>query len=50
MIKSGNKGYNTEINVVTYCRGGRDSDDRSNFRILLVSSLHSSLFKSLVYR
>lgn len=25
--------------MVTYCRGGRQSDDRSNFRILLVSSL-----------
>ncbi|KAL1189329.1 hypothetical protein V5N11_019208 [Cardamine amara subsp. amara] len=40
MIKSGNKGYNTEINVVTYCRGGRDSDDRSNFRILLTFGQH----------
>lgn len=43
MIKSGNKGYNAEVNVVTYCRGGRESDDRSNFRILLVSSLYNSV-------
>jgi len=36
LIKSGNKGYNAEVNVVTYCRGGKESDDRSNFRILLM--------------
>ncbi|CAN6866345.1 unnamed protein product [Brassica oleracea] len=39
-FKSGNKGYNAEVNVVTYCRGGRQSDDRSNFRILLTFGQH----------
>jgi hypothetical protein len=40
LIKSGNKGYNAEVNVVTYCRGGKESDDRSNFRILLTFGQH----------
>ncbi|XP_010539019.1 PREDICTED: zinc carboxypeptidase [Tarenaya hassleriana] len=39
-IKSGNKGYQAELMVVTYCRGGREIDDRSKFRILLTFGQH----------
>ncbi|KAF5741607.1 hypothetical protein HS088_TW10G00611 [Tripterygium wilfordii] len=39
-FKSGNKGYNAEITVVTYCQSGRESDDRSKFRILLSFGQH----------
>lgn len=38
-VKTGNKGYNAEITVVTYCRTKKDIDDMTKFRILLVSSL-----------
>lgn len=38
-IKSVNKGYRAEVGVVTYCRRGQEADDRSKFRILLVSFL-----------
>uniref|UniRef100_A0A2N9G5H3 Peptidase M14 domain-containing protein n=1 Tax=Fagus sylvatica TaxID=28930 RepID=A0A2N9G5H3_FAGSY len=39
-IKSRNKGYPAEISVVTYCRGRKDNDDRSKFRILLSFGQH----------
>ncbi|KAF5740944.1 carboxypeptidase A2-like isoform X1 [Tripterygium wilfordii] len=39
-FKTGNKGYNAEITVVTYCQSGRESDDRSKFRILLSFGQH----------
>ncbi|KAF8088725.1 hypothetical protein N665_0532s0084 [Sinapis alba] len=54
LIKSGNKGYNAEVNVVTYCRGRRQRDDRSNFRILLFltnkngATLNSALDKLVI--
>ncbi|KAG6644720.1 mast cell carboxypeptidase A-like [Carya illinoinensis] len=39
-VKSRNKGYQAEISVVTYCRGGRGNDDGSKFRILLSFGQH----------
>ncbi|KAL5778356.1 hypothetical protein ACOSP7_011282 [Xanthoceras sorbifolium] len=39
-IKTGNKGYNAELNVVTYCRNRKDGDDRTKFRILLSFGQH----------
>lgn len=36
-IKAGNRGYDAEISVVTYCKRKKDNDERSKFRILLVS-------------
>ncbi|XP_022718019.1 metallocarboxypeptidase A-like protein MCYG_01475, partial [Durio zibethinus] len=39
-IKAGNKGYEAEITVVTYCQSGKESDDRSKFRILLSFRQH----------
>ncbi|XP_030950903.1 putative metallocarboxypeptidase ecm14 [Quercus lobata] len=39
-IKSINKGYQAEISVVTYCRGRKDNDDSSKFRILLSFGQH----------
>lgn len=35
-IEAGNKGYNAEITVVTYCHRRKDCDDRSKIRILLM--------------
>ncbi|KAI8009175.1 putative E3 ubiquitin-protein ligase ARI8 [Camellia lanceoleosa] len=32
-----NKGYHAEMTVVTYCRNRKDIDDKSKFRILLIS-------------
>lgn len=37
-VKSRNKGYQAEVKVVTFCRRRQESDDKSKFRILLVSS------------
>ncbi|XVE56273.1 hypothetical protein DITRI_Ditri03aG0225300 [Diplodiscus trichospermus] len=39
-IKAGNKGYEAEITVVTYCQSRKESDDRSKFRILLSFGQH----------
>ena len=36
-FQSSNKGYRAELNVVTYCRNRTAIDDKSKFRILLVS-------------
>lgn len=36
-ISSKNRGYGAEMTVVTYCQNRKESDDRSKFRILLVS-------------
>ncbi|KAL2895493.1 Zinc carboxypeptidase A 1 [Bienertia sinuspersici] len=38
-IESGNKGYQAEVAVVTYCRD-RKEDDKSKFRILLTFGQH----------
>ncbi|KAK8705743.1 hypothetical protein V6N13_049336 [Hibiscus sabdariffa] len=35
-IRAGNKGYKSEITVVTYCHSRKDNDDKSKFRILLI--------------
>ncbi|KAK8512620.1 hypothetical protein V6N12_075190 [Hibiscus sabdariffa] len=35
-IGAGNKGYKSEITVVTYCHSRKGSDDKSKFRILLI--------------
>lgn len=35
-VKSGNRDYQAEVKVVTYCRRRQESDDRSKFRILLM--------------
>ncbi|MBA0733939.1 hypothetical protein Gogos_017901 [Gossypium gossypioides] len=35
-IKAGNKGYTSEITVVTYCQSRKETDDKSKFRILLL--------------
>ena len=45
-IKTGNRGYKAEISVVTYCRSRKEADDRTKFRILLVSfrPIFSELF------
>ncbi|PKI55132.1 hypothetical protein CRG98_024423 [Punica granatum] len=39
-IKAGNKGYRSELAVVTYCRGRKDVDSNSKFRILLSFGQH----------
>ncbi|KAJ8772735.1 hypothetical protein K2173_027912 [Erythroxylum novogranatense] len=39
-IEAGNKGYQAEITVVTYCKMGRECDERSKFRILLSFGQH----------
>lgn len=39
-IETGNQGYKAEVTVVTYCRNRKEIDDRSKFRILLVSTGH----------
>ncbi|KAE8680366.1 putative HXXXD-type acyl-transferase family protein [Hibiscus syriacus] len=39
-IRAGNKGYKSEITVVTYCHSRKDSDDKSKFRILLSFGQH----------
>lgn len=39
-IEAGNKGYNAEIRVVTYCHRRKESDDRSKIRILLSFGQH----------
>ncbi|XP_022772568.1 carboxypeptidase B2-like [Durio zibethinus] len=39
-IKAGNKGYEAEITVVTYCQSRKESDDKSKFRILLSFGQH----------
>ncbi|XP_062164665.1 metallocarboxypeptidase A-like protein MCYG_01475 [Alnus glutinosa] len=39
-IKSRNKGYQAEISVVTYCRGRRENNDGSKFRVLLSFGQH----------
>ncbi|XP_050214606.1 uncharacterized protein LOC126665755 [Mercurialis annua] len=39
-IDTRNKGYQAQITVVTYCRSGKESDDRSKFRILLSFGQH----------
>ncbi|KAF7829489.1 carboxypeptidase A6 [Senna tora] len=39
-IKAGNKGYGAEVAVVTYCKGKREYDERSKFRILLSFGQH----------
>ncbi|CAK9178333.1 unnamed protein product [Ilex paraguariensis] len=39
-ITSKNKGYQSEITVVTYCRNRKEIDDRSKFRILLSFGQH----------
>ncbi|XWS24591.1 hypothetical protein CRYUN_Cryun28dG0116200 [Craigia yunnanensis] len=39
-IKAGNKVYEAEITVVTYCQSRKESDDRSKFRILLSFGQH----------
>ncbi|KAG6489754.1 hypothetical protein ZIOFF_051032 [Zingiber officinale] len=45
-IKAGNKGYATEILVVTYNRHTEDVDDQSKFRILLTLSVVLEFWKS----
>lgn len=44
-FQSTNKGYHAELNVVTYCRNRTAIEDKSKFRILLVSFFF--LFKLL---
>ncbi|KAI4336704.1 hypothetical protein L6164_015196 [Bauhinia variegata] len=39
-MQAGNKGYNAELTVVTYCQGRGESDERSKFRILLSFGQH----------
>lgn len=39
-VKSGNRDYQAEVKVVTYCRRRQESDDRSKFRILLSFGQH----------
>ncbi|XP_021902708.1 metallocarboxypeptidase A-like protein TRV_02598 [Carica papaya] len=39
-IQAGNKGYEAEVTVITYCSSGSESDDRSKFRILLTFGQH----------
>ncbi|KAK4752668.1 hypothetical protein SAY87_021466 [Trapa incisa] len=39
-IKAGNKGYHTEVTVITYCHGRKDVYDNSKFRILLSFGQH----------
>lgn len=39
-IKAGNKGYTSEITVVTYCQSRKETDDKSKFRILLSFGQH----------
>ncbi|KAL4310448.1 hypothetical protein GQ457_01G008690 [Hibiscus cannabinus] len=39
-IGAGNKGYKSEITVVTYCHSRKGSDDKSKFRILLSFGQH----------
>ncbi|XVF35840.1 hypothetical protein REPUB_Repub19eG0005700 [Reevesia pubescens] len=39
-IRAGNKGYEAEVTVVTYCQSRKESDDRSKFRILLSFGQH----------
>ncbi|XVF74120.1 hypothetical protein PTKIN_Ptkin13bG0034800 [Pterospermum kingtungense] len=39
-IKAGNRGYEAEITVVTYCQNWKGSDDKSKFRILLSFGQH----------
>lgn len=35
-FKTKNKGYEAELNVVTFCRNRKETDDRSKYRILLM--------------
>lgn len=42
-VTSTNKGYQAEITVITYSRNRKEIDDRSKFRILLVSFLFPSI-------
>ncbi|WCJ44697.1 Zn-dependent exopeptidases superfamily protein [Euphorbia peplus] len=39
-VEAGNKGYQAEITVVTYCRSRTETDERSKFRILLSFGQH----------
>ncbi|GMJ10581.1 hypothetical protein like AT5G42320 [Hibiscus trionum] len=39
-IRAGNKGYKSEISVVTYCHSRKDSDEKSKFRILISFGQH----------
>lgn len=40
-----NKGYQAELNVVTYSQNINEiEEDKSKFRILLVSSVHSQIY------
>ncbi|KAG9153044.1 hypothetical protein Leryth_012305 [Lithospermum erythrorhizon] len=37
---SANKGYHTDMTVITYCRNRKDNEDKSKFRILLTFGQH----------
>ncbi|KAM7259660.1 hypothetical protein ACFE04_015401 [Oxalis oulophora] len=39
-LNTGNKGYNADISVVTYCRKRREKDAKAKFRILLSFGQH----------
>lgn len=40
-FKTKNKGYEAELNVVTFCRNRKETDDRSKYRILLSFGQHA---------
>nr|GMD45236.1 mast cell carboxypeptidase A [Ipomoea batatas] len=43
-----NRGYQAETTIVTYCQGGKDCDDRSKVRILLIVPMENVNGRKLV--
>ena len=37
ILNGQNRGYEADLNVVTYCQNRKETDEKSKFRILIVS-------------